>query len=102
MTARSEQETTVTFMRDDPHVYIYTSSAPDLRRFRQLVSTRDYVTEVRGGDDWGEFRVNAENFKVFSAIRGKRERSEAQRAAAVAAGDRLRARHALAAQGEGR
>lgn len=79
MTARDEQETTVTWYRDDVEVSIYTSNMVHLRRLRKLVSTRDYVREIRGGDNWGEFACDATFFHVFSAIRGKRQVSEATR-----------------------
>lgn len=92
MTARDEQETTVTFMRDDPLVYVSTSNLPHVRRLRKLACTGDFVTEVRGGDDWGEFTVKAEFFHLFSAIRRKRRLSEEARVAAVA---RLEAARAM-------
>ena len=91
MTARDEQETTITFMRDDEQVSVYTSNVPHLRRLRNLASDRDYVTEIRGGDDWGEFMVDAANFKLFSAIRNKRTMTDEQREAAA---ERMRALHA--------
>jgi hypothetical protein len=83
MTARAEQETTITFMRDDETVSVYTSNMPHLRRLRNLASDRDYVNEIRGGDDWGEFEVSAESFKLFSAIRAKRVLTDEQREAAA-------------------
>lgn len=49
-----------------------------------FVSTRDYVREVAGGDDWGRFECDIEFFHVLSAIRGKRQVSEATRARRVA------------------
>lgn len=87
MTARNEQETTITFMRDDAEVSVYTSNLPHLRRLRNLASDREYVRELRGGDDWGEFAVSVENFKLFSAIRAKRVLTDEQR---EAAGERFR------------
>lgn len=84
MTARNEQETTITFMRDDAMVSVHTSNVPHLRRLRNLASDRDYVNEIRGGDDWGDFEVSAENFKLFSAIRAKRVLTDEQREAAAA------------------
>ena len=81
MTARAEQETTVTFMRDDAVVRVYTSNVTHLRRLRKLVKSADYVTERAGGEDWGEFDVKSEYFHLFSAIRAKRAVSEAERAA---------------------
>lgn len=81
MTSREEQETTITFMRDDTVVSVYTSSTPHLRRLRNLVSTRDFIREVRGGEDWGEFECDAAFFHLFSAFRGKRAVSAETRAA---------------------
>lgn len=83
MTARNEQETTITFMRDDTEVSVYTSNVPHLRRLRTLASDREYVKELRGGDDCGEFAVSVENFKLFSAIRAKRVLTDEQRQAAA-------------------
>jgi len=80
---RDEQETTVSWMRDDDRVSIYTSNRVHLERLRKLSSNRDYVEEVRGGTTWGEFTVSADSFKLFSAIRAKRTLSDAQRAAAA-------------------
>lgn len=77
---RAEQETTITWMRDDSTVLIHTSNRPHLTRLRKLSSTQDFVTEVAGGTTWGEFLVDAEFFHLFSAIRGKRALSEATRA----------------------
>ncbi|WP_322409149.1 hypothetical protein [Microbacterium invictum] len=80
MTARSEQETTITYLRDDDAVSVYTSSLPVLRRFRKLSSTQEFVREVRGGTDWAEFTIAAENFRLFTAVRAKRKISAAERA----------------------
>lgn len=91
MTAREEQETTSTVMRDDALAYVFTSNLPDLRKLRALSASTDFVTEVRGGDDWGEFTVRSENFNPLMAIRRKRPRSAAQVEAARAAGVRLAA-----------
>lgn len=88
MTAREEQETTITAGRTDDVVRIHTSDMRHLLRLRKLASTKDFVTEVRGGTDWAEFEVKVEFFHVFSAIRAKKQLSEA---AAAAAGARLAA-----------
>lgn len=90
MTARDEQETTVSWMRDDDMVSIWTSNRPHLDRLRKLAnsdSSKEYVKEVSGGEDYGDFLVSARNFKLFSAIRKPRVMSEEQRRAAA---DRLR------------
>ncbi len=83
MTARVDMETTVAIGREDSVVRIYTSDTVHLRRLRKLVNSRDFVREVAGGDDWGQFEVDAESFRLFSAIRAKRALSEADRAARV-------------------
>lgn len=83
MTARGEQETTITFMRDDAEAQIYTSNVPHLRKLRTLSASHDFMREVEGGDDWGDFRIKIENFKIFSAIRAIRAVSAAQREAAA-------------------
>ena len=89
--SRAEQETTISFMRDAATVAIYTSNHPHLQRLRRLASasaTSDFVKEVAGDEDWGDFRVDAANFKLFSAIRKPRTLTPAQRQAAA---DRLAA-----------
>lgn len=80
---RDEQETTISFMRDDDVVNIYTSNRVHLDRLRKLDSNRDYVNEIRGGSTWGEFLVSADSFKLFSAIRAKRTLTPEQRKAAA-------------------
>lgn len=81
---RDEQETTISWMRDDDRVNVYTSNRVHLDRLRKLASDRDYVTEIRGGSTWGEFMVSSDSFKLFSAIRAKRTMTAEQRAAASA------------------
>jgi hypothetical protein len=83
VTAKNEQETTITFIR--------TSDLRVLRRLRSLEPDRDFLVEVRGGSDWGEFTCDAENFYLFSALRAKRTVSEAERAKKTAHLERLRA-----------
>lgn len=83
MTARDEQETTITWYRDDAEVSIYTSNVPHLRKLESLSKSHDFVRKVAGGDDWGDFRIKIENFKLFSAIRAVRAVSAAQREAAA-------------------
>ena len=96
---RDEQETTISFMRDDTLISIYTSNRPHLERLRKLAnahSSQGYVKEVRGGDTWGDFTVSAENFRLFSAIRAKRTLTPEQREANAArlAAARTRKDHA--------
>lgn len=83
MTAREDQETTITWYRDDAEVSIYTSNVPHLRKLESLSKSHDFVRKVEGGDDWGDFRVKVQNFKLFSAIRALRTVSAAQREAAA-------------------
>lgn len=83
MTARSEQETTITWCADDPVVSIYSSNTVHLRKLRNLASTRDFVTLVREAGDGAFFSVQVEFFHLLSAIRGKRAMSEAAKAAAA-------------------
>lgn len=92
MILRSEQETTMTMMRDDSFAVIYTSNRVHVRRLRKYAAAEDFITEIRGGDDWAEFRIDSENFKPLLAIRRKRAVSAAQRAAAREAGLRLAGR----------
>lgn len=84
MTAKEEQETVVGRGRLDTEVNIWTSNTVDLARLRKLCSLHDFVREVKGGADWGEFVVKAENFNVLRGIRAKRVLSEAARAASAA------------------
>lgn len=95
MTSRAEQETTLTVVRADEVAHIYSNDPRHLRRLRKLAALEDYVTEVRGGDDWGEFRVSVENFNPLMAIRRKRPRSAAQLEASRRNGERLAAAKAL-------
>ncbi len=83
MTAKMEQETVVSAGRTDAEVNVWTSSTVDLARMRRLCSQHDFVREVKGGTDWGEFAVKVENFNVLRGIRAKRVLSEAARAASA-------------------
>lgn len=80
MTARTEQETVITMMRDDDYALLYTSNTSDLYHLRKLAQRVDFVTEVEGGADWGSFTIRAENVHVLRSIRAKRTVSEATRA----------------------
>lgn len=84
MTARDEQETTITLGRMDDVAQIWTNDLRHVRALRKLVQERDFVTEVAGGDDWGQFEVRVENFYLLSAIRRKAVVSEEIRAARAA------------------
>jgi len=84
VTVRAEQETIVSYGRDDDTVSVHTTSTTDLRKLRSLSTHTDFVTEIRGAGDWGEFTVRRENFSVLTAIRRKRRLSESERAARAA------------------
>lgn len=84
MTARDEQETSVTWMRDDAVVSVYTSNAVHLRRLRNLAATREYVRVTRELGEGAEFVIDAPFFHLFSAIRGKRAMSDEAKAAGAA------------------
>ena len=88
MTARVDQETTISVGRLDDVVRIYTSDFRHLQKLRQLVSNGSPVREVAGGSDWGQFECDISFFHVFSAFRRKRvlsEETRAKRAAVLAA-----------------
>lgn len=89
MTARAEQETSITFMRLDSVAHIYTSNTSHLRQLRRKAASTNLVTEAASGDGWAEFTVSAENFRPLLAIRAKGTRTAAQVAASAAAGERL-------------
>lgn len=84
MTARDEQETTVTVGRDDELVHIYTSNTVHLRKLRK----EPRATEIRGGEEWGQFTVPADQFNPISGFKRRGSMTEEQRQAASA---RLRA-----------
>lgn len=84
MTAREEQETSITWLADDATVSVYTSNTVHLRRLRKLDSTVSYVRLVRERGDGAEFVIDAPFFHLFSAIRGKRAMSEKAKAASAA------------------
>jgi hypothetical protein len=84
MTARDAQETTITWMRDDTVVSVWTSNVVHLRKLRNLASSRGFVRLVRESGDGAFFEVDAPFFHLFSAIRGKRAMSDEAKAAGVA------------------
>ena len=78
MSTRSEQETTVTAIRDDDNVYIYTANPVHLRRLRN----DSRATEIQGGNDWGRFTIPATAFDPLKGFRRKgRVLSDDERAA---------------------
>lgn len=79
-----EQETTVTWIRSDPKVRVYTSNPVDLRKFRK----DSRATEIRGEDDWAEFTIPRTDFDPAKGFKSKRKPlTEVQREAAA---DRLK------------
>lgn len=84
MTARDEQETTITWMADDAVVSVYTSNTVHLRKLRKLDSSVSFVRLVREVGDGAEFVIDAPFFHLFSAIRGKRTMSDEAKAASAA------------------
>lgn len=92
MTARSEQETTITQGRDEPFVYVYTDNPVHARK----LANRASVVKVRGasGEVGGHYRIPADQFDVLTGFkRRKRALTVEQRQAAA---DRLA--HARAAK----
>lgn len=83
MTARSEMETTITWMADDTVVSVYSSNTVHVRRLRKLASSQSFVRITRELGDGVECAIDVTHFHLFSAIRGKRVMSEATRAARV-------------------
>lgn len=69
MTALSEQEVTVTWLRDEGLVRIYTSNPVEARRLRK--ETR--VTQVKGDETWGEFTVGITDFHPLKGFKTKRK-----------------------------
>src|SRR3546814_17650464 len=87
MTARIEQETTVTAGRDEPFVYIWTNNPVHARRLEK----DGRVTRVSGNpeDVGGQYKVPASMFDPLKGFRrARREMTPEQREAAAA---RLRA-----------
>jgi hypothetical protein len=81
MTARAEQETTVSAGRDDDMVHIYTSNVVHLRRLRKDAR----FTEVRGDEEQGFFMIPADLFDPIRGLRRKRApMTDEQRAEASA------------------
>lgn len=80
MSARNEQETTVSVGRDDELVHIYTSNTVHLNRLRKDAR----FTEVRGGEWDGFFTIPSKQFNPLGGVKRKsKPMTEEQRAAAV-------------------
>ena len=77
MTSMECQETTVTQLRNSDTL-IYTANPVHLRALRK----NDRATEVKGGDDWGEFVIAAGSFDPLKGFkRAKIVMTDEQRAA---------------------
>lgn len=88
MTARSEQETTVTSGRDETLVYIWSNNPVHVRRLRK----DSRVTQIDGDEFGGHFTVPAASFDPLKGFRrAPRVMTPEQRQAAA---DRLRAARA--------
>lgn len=87
MTRRDEQETTVTHLRSEDIVRIYTSNPVDARRLRK----DKRITQVSGDETWGEFTAPITAFHPLKGIRRQtKPLSEEQRKARAA---RMRSLH---------
>lgn len=85
MTARAEQETTVTSGRDDTLVYIWSNNPVHVRRLQKDVR----VTQIDGDSMSGHFTILRADFDPLKGFRrAPRVMSDEQREAAAA---RLRA-----------
>ena len=85
MTARAEQETTVTSGRDEALVYIWTNNPIHARRLQKDAR----ATQVDGDDKGGHFTVPRADFDPLKGFRrARRVMTDEQRTAAA---DRLRA-----------
>lgn len=79
MTARAEQETTVTAGRDESLVYIWTNNPVHARRLRG----DKRVVQTEGDELSGHFTIPREHFDPLKGFRrARREMSAEQRAAA--------------------
>lgn len=74
-TPRNEQETTVTWLRSEDVVRIYTTITADLKALR----SNEKATQVRGDEEWGEFTIKATDFKPLKGFTRKRKMTEEQK-----------------------
>lgn len=85
MTARAEQETTVSAGRDDELVLVWTNNTVHLRKLRN----DSRATELWGDEECGQFTIPAAQFDPLKGFKRKgRVMTDEERAAAA---DRLRA-----------
>jgi len=74
-TPRNEQETTVTWLRSEDVVRIYTTITADLKALRE----NDKATQIRGDEEWGEFTIAATDFKPLKGFVRKRKMKDQQK-----------------------
>lgn len=80
MTARDEQETTVTAGRDEPVVRIWSNHVPHVRKLRK----NPRVTQTSGDEFEGFFEIASEDYDPLIGFRRKgRTLTDEQRAAAA-------------------
>lgn len=77
MSTMHEQETTVTKVRADDHVYVFSNDPKHVRRLR----SEDRAVEIEGGEDWGRFKVAAADFDPLTGFRRRVSLTEEQREA---------------------
>lgn len=82
MTARADQETTVTAGRDDEWVYVWTNNPVHARRLEK----DDRAELITAADDFGgQYRIASADFDPLKGFRRKsKPMTEDQRAAAAA------------------
>jgi hypothetical protein len=81
MSARAEQETTVTAGRDDDTVQVWTNNTVHLRRLRK----DPRATEHKGDETSGHFTIPADMFDPLKGFRrARRQMTDDERAAASA------------------
>lgn len=84
MTSLDEQEVTVTWLRSEDKVRIYTSNPVVARQLRK----EPRVTQEKGDETWGEFTVAITDFHPTKGFKRKsRKLTDEQK---KAAGERLR------------
>ena len=77
MASLDEQETTITHIRSNKTILIYTANAVHLRKLRK----ESRATEVNGGEDWAEFTVSASDFDPLTGFKRRtKPLTEQQRA----------------------
>lgn len=76
-TPRNEQETTVTWLRSEDVVRIYTTITADLKTLRE----NEKATQVRGDGEWGEFTIRVTDFAPLKGFKRKRKMTDEQKEA---------------------